>query len=163
MVRRVDVTCGGREGYRHRMVLTLPLFSKPLRIVPGAPTTTELTVTPTFYSFYSFLVRYKYLFIVYFSFIFTPWSAGTARFTTRLLLLLLLLLLDQLLYYTLFPTSCNSKKCPWCNGYRRRKWTRRYEFKFRTRLIAFHIALIPLGKVWIQLFSLQLWVNSRTD
>ena len=27
----------------------------------------------------------------------------------------------------------------------------------------FTIALIPLGKVWIQLFSLQLWVNSRTD
>ena len=25
-----------------------------------------------------------------------------------------------------------------------------------TRLIVFHIALIPLGKVWIQLFSLQL-------
>ena len=31
-----------------------------------------------------------------------------------------------------------------------------------TRLIAFHIAQIPLEKVWIQLFSLQLWVNSRT-
>ena len=30
-------------------------------------------------------------------------------------------------------------------------------------LIAFRIALIPLGKVWIQLFSLQLWVNSRAD
>ena len=30
-------------------------------------------------------------------------------------------------------------------------------------LIAFHIALILLGKVWIQLFSLQLWVNSRAD
>ena len=30
-------------------------------------------------------------------------------------------------------------------------------------LIAFHIALIPLGKVWIQLFSLQLWLNSRAD
>ena len=30
-------------------------------------------------------------------------------------------------------------------------------------LIAFHIALIPLGKVWIQWFSLQLWVNSRAD
>ena len=29
-------------------------------------------------------------------------------------------------------------------------------------MIAFHIALILLGKVWIQLFSLQLWVNSRT-
>ena len=50
--------------------------------------------------------------------------------------------------------------CPWCNGYRRRKWTRRHDFKSWTRLIAFHIALIPLGKVWIQLFSLQLWVNS---
>ena len=35
--------------------------------------------------------------------------------------------------------------------------------KQKTRLIAFHIALIPLGKVWIQLFSLQLWINSRTD
>ena len=53
--------------------------------------------------------------------------------------------------------------CLWCNGYRRRKWTRRYEFKSWTRLTAFHIALIPLGKVWIQLFSLQLWANTRTD
>ena len=51
----------------------------------------------------------------------------------------------------------------WCNCYRRRKWTLRHEFKSCTRLIAFHIALIPLRKVWIQLFSLQLWVNSRTD
>ena len=55
------------------------------------------------------------------------------------------------------------RRCPWCNCYRRRKWTRRHEFKSWTKLIAFHIALIPLGKVWIQLFSLQLWVNSRTD
>ena len=54
-------------------------------------------------------------------------------------------------------------RCPWCSRYRLRKWTRRHEFKFWTRLIAFHIALIPLGEVWIQLFSLQLWVNSRTD
>ena len=38
----------------------------------------------------------------------------------------------------------------WCSRYRRRKWTRPYEFKSWTRLIAFHIALIPLGKVWIQ-------------
>ena len=44
--------------------------------------------------------------------------------------------------------------CPWCNGYCRRKWTWRHEFKSWTRLIAFHILLIPLGKVWIQLFSL---------
>ena len=35
----------------------------------------------------------------------------------------------------------------WCNGYRRRKWTRKHEFKSWTRLIAFHIALIRLGKV----------------
>ena len=42
-------------------------------------------------------------------------------------------------------------RCPWCNCYHRRKWTRRHEFKSWTRLIAFHIALIPLGKVWIQL------------
>ena len=55
------------------------------------------------------------------------------------------------------------ERCPWCNGYRRRKWTQRHEFNSWTRLIAFHIALILLGKVWIQLFSLQLWVNSRTD
>ena len=54
-------------------------------------------------------------------------------------------------------------RCPWCNGYRLRKWTRRHEFKSWTIQIAFHIALIPLGKVWIQLFSLQLWGNSRTD
>ena len=52
-------------------------------------------------------------------------------------------------------------KCPWC--YCRGKWTRRHEFKSWTRLIAFLIALIPLGKVWIQLFFLQLWVNSRAD
>ena len=57
----------------------------------------------------------------------------------------------------------SKRKCPWCNGYRRMKWTQQHEFKSWTRLIAFHIALIPLGKVWIQLFSLQLWVNSRKD
>ena len=34
---------------------------------------------------------------------------------------------------------------PWCNCYRRRKWTRRHEFKSSTRLIAFHLALISLG------------------
>ena len=30
-------------------------------------------------------------------------------------------------------------------------------------LLHFHIALIPLGKVWIQLLSLQLSVSSRVD
>ena len=47
--------------------------------------------------------------------------------------------------------SKNYWRRPWCNGYRHRRWTRRHEFKSWTRLIAFHIALIPLGKVWIQL------------
>ena len=55
------------------------------------------------------------------------------------------------------------RRCPWCNGYHRRKWTQQHEFKSWTRLIAFHIALIPLGKVWIQLFFLQLWVTSWVD
>ena len=54
------------------------------------------------------------------------------------------------------------RRCSWCNGYHHRKWTRRHELN-PGRDIAFHIALIPLGKVWIQLFSLQLWVNSRAD
>ena len=69
--------------------------------------------------------------------------------------------------YSVFNIVLRGKRlfwrCPWCNGYRRRKWTWRHEFKSWMRLIAFHIALIPLGKVWIQLFSLQLWVNSRAD
>ena len=46
--------------------------------------------------------------------------------------------------------------CLWCNGYRHVKWTWWHKFKSWTRLIAFYIALIPLGKVWIQIFSLQL-------
>ena len=66
-------------------------------------------------------------------------------------------------WIVLFYGISTFSRCPWCNCYRRRKWTRRHEFKSWTRLIAFHIALIPLGKVWIQLFSLQLWVNSRKD
>ena len=56
-----------------------------------------------------------------------------------------------------------TRRCSWCNSYRRRKSTRQHEFKSWTRLIAFHIALIPLGKLWIQLFSLHLRVNSRAD
>ena len=42
------------------------------------------------------------------------------------------------------------------------KWSQRPDFKSRTMLFTFHIMLIPLGKVCIQLSSLQLWVNSRT-
>ena len=37
--------------------------------------------------------------------------------------------------------------------YRHKKWTWRPAFKSKTRLLSFHWALIPLGKVTIQLFS----------
>ena len=43
---------------------------------------------------------------------------------------------------------------PWCNGYHRRKWTRRSGFKSWT-------SLNILGKVCIQLFFLLLWVKSQ--
>ena len=55
------------------------------------------------------------------------------------------------------------RRWPWCNGYRRRKWIQRHEFESLARLITFNIALIPLGKVWIKLFFLQLLVDSRED
>ena len=138
-------------------------FTHPLLTVPRVPITIGITVTLMYHNF--FKVEVLILLFVFFqfhtvvgrdskvhksasSFFFVVdyhevWSSG------RLLLLLLLLLVFR--------------RCTWCNGYRRRKWTRRNEFKSWTRLIAFHIVLIPSGKVWIQLFSLQLWVNSRTD
>ena len=37
------------------------------------------------------------------------------------------------------------------------------EFKSWLRLFVFHIELIPLGKVWIQLFFLQSWERSCAD
>ena len=49
--------------------------------------------------------------------------------------------------YVCINPSTHFWRCPWCRRYRRWKWTRRHEFKSWTRLIAFHIALIPLGKV----------------
>ena len=47
-------------------------------------------------------------------------------------------------FYQVKITSENiviHKSCLWCNGYCRRKWTRRHEFKSWARLIAFHITL----------------------
>ena len=35
-------------------------------------------------------------------------------------------------------------RCPWCNGYRHRLWTRRYEINSWTRLKAFHIGMNPI-------------------
>ena len=66
-------------------------------------------------------------------------------------------------FIDVFKRAIKRQRGSWCNCYCRRKWPRRHEFKTWTRLIAFHITLISLGKVWIQLFSIQLWVNSRAD
>ena len=46
----------------------------------------------------------------------------------------------------LWAILSKSWRCLWCNGYRRRKWTRRHEFKSWTRLIAFSHSTNTLGK-----------------
>ena len=86
---------------------------------------------------------------------FVPETTKSACVCICICMVLLLLLRSWWLYNrSILRIYMYPKRWPWCNGYRRRKWTRRHEFKSWTRLIAFHIALIPLGKVWIQLFSL---------
>ena len=37
------------------------------------------------------------------------------------------------------------------------------EFKFWKKLFSFHIELIPLGKIWIQLLFFQLKIDSITQ
>ena len=54
-------------------------------------------------------------------------------------------------------------RCLWCNVCAHRKWTWLPKFKSWTRLFVFRIMLVPLGKLWIQLFSFHLWVNNRAD
>ena len=66
-------------------------------------------------------------------------------------------------HYVHFWTKTFGKGACRVIGYRRRKWTRRHEFKSWTRVISFLIAVIPLEKVWIQLFFFQVGVNSRAD
>ena len=56
----------------------------------------------------------------------------------------------------------NIHTCLWHNSYRK-KWIQQTRIKCWMRLFAFHIGLIPLRKVWIQLFSLQLGINSWAD
>ena len=43
----------------------------------------------------------------------------------------------------------------WYNREHRRRWTQQPQIKYWTRLFAFHITLMPLGMVCIQLFSIQ--------
>ena len=68
------------------MVSTCPLISKfssfftnPLRITPSAPTTNVITVT--LFHILSSIARSRYLSLFPLSFIFTHWSAGTAKST----------------------------------------------------------------------------------
>ena len=50
-----------------------------------------------------------------------------------------------------------------CNSGRHKAWTQRYEFKSWTRLFAFNIALIYLGKdVYLTIVS-PVWENSNAD
>ena len=44
-----------------------------------------------------------------------------------------------------------------------RKWTLLSEFKSSTKLLAFHILPLPLGMICIQVFSLQLSINSKEN
>ena len=53
----------------------------------------------------------------------------------------------------LFISIVNCSYFEYC---RRRKWTQQPEFKSLRRLFVFYVALIPTGKVCLQLFSLQL-------
>ena len=91
---------------------------------------------------------------------FIIWNIRTVVFPHFCLLLIFFLLTHVLSVWFLvavisLPQSIlYCRGVPRCNAYRRRKWTRRNEFKYWIKLIAFHIALIPLGKVWIQLLSL---------
>ena len=55
------------------------LFSKPLVTVPSAPTIVGITVTFIFHSFFNPLARSEYWSLFSPSFIFTQWSAGTAK------------------------------------------------------------------------------------
>ena len=57
----------------------------------------------------------------------------------------------------------NKVNVPRWNGYCRGIRTGRPKFKSWTRLLAFRLLLIPFRKSLTQLFSLQLWVNSRAD
>ena len=63
----------------------------------------------------------------------------------------------------LFWVKQNIGRCLWYKGYWHKKLIQPLEFKSWMRLVAIYIALIHMRKVWIQLYSLQLWVNSRAE
>ena len=73
------------------------------------------------------------------------------------------LLISLIYIYIYIYIYIERERCPWGYCYRCRKWTRWHEFKSWMKLMAFHIALILFRKVWIQLFSFQLYLDSRVD
>ena len=80
------------------MVSILPLiscssisFSKPLWTVPSSLSTIVINFMFMFQSFFSSLARFKYLYIFSLSFIFTLWSAETAKYTWLPVLIFLLI------------------------------------------------------------------------
>ena len=82
------------------MVSTRPFISKssspfidPLVIVPRAPITIGINVSFMFHSFFSSLVRSRYLFFFSLSFNFTLGSAGTAKPTSLQVIFFLLIII----------------------------------------------------------------------
>ncbi len=63
-----------------RLVLRCPTFTASLDL---SKITISITVTHTFYNFFSSLARTNYLSLFSFYLIFTLWSSGMARFTIR--------------------------------------------------------------------------------
>ena len=73
------------------------LSDQAFGIIPSTSITTGITVIFMFHSFHSSLVRSKYLFLFLFSLIFTLWSAGTTKFTSRQVLFFFFLFFYYLL------------------------------------------------------------------
>ena len=77
--------------------------------------------------------------------------------------------IQAMLKYTCFycfiffppPKLAIKWRCILHNGYHHMKWNWWTEFKSWTKLIAFHFALILLGKAWIHQFYSQLWRKRR--
>ena len=77
-------------------------------------------------------------------------------------LLFIVYIMFQLVHSPTF-FRCNMhlyrRMCLGHNSYHHWKWIQQPKFKSLIRLFAFYIALIPLGKIWIQLVSSHLIVS----
>ena len=77
--------------------------------------------------------------------------------------LFIILIKHKISYYMIQLLRVYEERCSWFNSYCCWKWVRWPEFKNWMMVFAFYIAQIHLGKVWMQLFFLQRWINSGTD